>query len=825
MDRVFLTILNMTLTASFTIAVVCVARYFLRRAPKIYSYALWAVVLFNLICPFKFESAFSLIPFKANPIPTDIIAKGQETNIGGSAAGRLNMPDDKTYIPMNPAVIDVSAPRSDDTPVTPYSNAFSKETRLAFLSWIWSAGIVGMLAYAAVSYALLKRKLRFATMIDKDIYETDHIRSPFVLGFVLPRIYLPAGLAADDAGYILRHERTHIRRRDYLIKPLSYLALAIHWFNPLVWLAYFMLAKDMEMSCDECVLNEMSDENINIREIYSTALLRLATGKRLIGLSPLAFGEGSAKSRIINVLNFKKPSRWVVAAAAVLVIMLSMGCAVYRSAGITNQNGTTENVTAPRQDTVNLALPTQNINLIRDNANLMIQLPAEPIPVKIEGPADTVNIITNSNLTAELNLSGMSVGEHDTELHFDLPAGVSVDGPVKIHVVISEQPDTVKVGTSSAAPDSMPQTAAPTAAPAAEMKSEPAASAEKVISADASQLAYEQRIPVFFALNTGYTTDFMDEAYKNNFFITLDKPIVSTNNGLTLTLTRYILTGERTELLFKVNGLPKGKTTTKYDTEAGTYTSNMGNLPIDIELKLKDGNGKTIFDSDTDLSLISDFYETSEGEFLEMAVGEKNNSNWGDHTLEIPDILIIEIGGITIGAGANTDITNGQWTFSLPVDDMFKNVKPLYYEVTNLDYCNANGIYVDKFYSTATATRLAVTFDSSKNAIQIPTGDLGFTVFEDPKTHYYKWPLEQKLFVIADGEQLFETAKVIAPDGSESSSMTKLVTDYYWPQKTDKGNEYFIYMPTLYFEKPQNVTVRILDENRQPLDVELKLIK
>ena len=367
---------------------------------------------------------------------------------------------------------------------------------------------------------------------------------------------------------------------------------------------------------------------------------------------------------------------------------------------------------------------------------------------------------------------------------------------------------------------------APTSTLAATAESETASSSERMVSGAASQLAYGQRIPNFFALNTDWTSDFMIEAYNNNFFVTLDEPIVSNSNGLTMALTRYILTGERTEFLFKVSGLPEGKMSTKFNTETGAYTSNNGYSYVNISLKLKDGNGKTIFNSNSDLSLIGFSYETSEGEFLDIAVGEKNNSNWGDHALEIPDILNIEIDGITLGVGSDAYTAGGQWTFSLPVDDMFKNVKPLYYEVTNPDYCNENGIYVDKFYSTATATRMELTIDTNKNSVELPTGDLAFFLFEDKNNHFYKRPYEQKLFVEADGVQLFETAAYIPYEGYEgerSDTLTKFVSEYYWPQPTEKGMKYFIYLPTLHFSKAENIVVRVLDENRKPLEVNLRL--
>jgi len=360
----------------------------------------------------------------------------------------------------------------------------------------------------------------------------------------------------------------------------------------------------------------------------------------------------------------------------------------------------------------------------------------------------------------------------------------------------------------------------PTVTPATTAKPEPVTSSEIIISADASQLAYEQRIPDFFAANNGW--GFMDEAYNNNFFVTLDEPVVSDSNGVTLALHRYILTGERSVFRFKVSGMPDDKIKIKFNTEAGTYTSNIYSPPVQTNLKLRDGNGKTLFDSDTDISLNSDLYETEYGVFLELTIGEKNNSNWGEHLLEIPDILKIEIDKVGFIA---SDTINGQWEFTLPVDDMFKNVKPLYYEVTNSDFCNDKGIYVDKFYSTITATRMRITIDNTKNSIVQSKLDNDIILFKDPKTHNDKRPYEQKLFVEANGEQLFGIATYIGPDGSQSEGLSKLVTNYYWTQKTDKETQFFIYLPTLYFANAENVIVRILDENRNPIEANLRLIK
>jgi beta-lactamase regulating signal transducer with metallopeptidase domain len=205
---------------------------------------------------------------------------------------------------------------------------------------IWLLGVCLLVWRATINYTKLKRDLCFATKwrggnevceferipgIHDNVYETDQIHSPFVLGFIHPKIYLPVAMPESEVGFILRHEGTHIRRLDYLVKPVAFITLAIHWFNPLVWLAYYLISKDMEMSCDESVLKETDGTG------YSKALLSFAAGGRPAALSPVAFGEVSTKERIKNVLNFRQPSRWISAAAFILVLALTVGIAMNRS--------------------------------------------------------------------------------------------------------------------------------------------------------------------------------------------------------------------------------------------------------------------------------------------------------------------------------------------------------------------------------------------------------------------------------------------------------------------------------------------------------------
>jgi hypothetical protein len=195
-------------------------------------------------------------------------------------------------------------------------------------AWVWFAGAAVLLIYGVVSFFILKRNVGEAAHVEANIYESATIKSPFVLGVFAPRIYLPIGLSEQEKSYIVLHEQTHIRRHDHIVKFAAYFVLCLHWFNPLAWAAFLLMGRDMEMSCDERVLKEMGGET---KKGYSLSLLSLATERRIIGVSPLAFGEDGIKERIKNVLNFKKTSRVIIIAAVALVAVLSIGFALNKT--------------------------------------------------------------------------------------------------------------------------------------------------------------------------------------------------------------------------------------------------------------------------------------------------------------------------------------------------------------------------------------------------------------------------------------------------------------------------------------------------------------
>ena len=309
MDRVFLTILNMSLTGSFVIVVICLARFPLKKAPKFISYFLWAAAGFRLVFPFSIEGVFSLIPFKAQTIPPDILTQHvPRINSGVTFI-------DNTISGLLPS----AAPRNSVYPLQAWT---------AIGAGLWLLGFAIMLIYGVMSYFWVKRRIRESVYLEANLIEAENIQSPFVFGIITPKIYIPAGLSLKEREYILLHEKTHIRRHDHIVKFAAFFILCMHWFNPLAWAAFLLMSVDMEMSCDESVLKDQSDE---IKKDYSMSLLSLAIDRRVISGSPLAFGENGVKKRIKNVLMFRKPSRIAAAAAIVFVTVLSLGLVASRA--------------------------------------------------------------------------------------------------------------------------------------------------------------------------------------------------------------------------------------------------------------------------------------------------------------------------------------------------------------------------------------------------------------------------------------------------------------------------------------------------------------
>ncbi len=309
MENLFLHVLNMSFAASWVILILLVLRPLFVKAPRWITCLMWTVPVFRLLCPVTFESIYSLMPVKSMSIPQDIVMQRQPAIDSGSAVvdGVVN------NVLAAPAFI--PNPGDSVNPLQVYQ----------FIgTWVWVAGLAVLSAYSLISLWQLHRRLLDAVPADRNIYWCPNLETAFVVGLFRPKIYLPAGLGPAESAYILRHEEIHIRRMDHWLKAFVFLAVCIHWFNPLVWGMFVLLTRDMEMACDEAVLSELGGDK-ELKKAYSASLLNLAAGRRILSGTPLAFGEGEVKSRVKNVLNFRRPKTWVVAGALAVCVLLGIG--------------------------------------------------------------------------------------------------------------------------------------------------------------------------------------------------------------------------------------------------------------------------------------------------------------------------------------------------------------------------------------------------------------------------------------------------------------------------------------------------------------------
>ena len=297
MSEIYLKIVNMSISASWLLLAVLLLRLILKRAPKWVSVLLWGVVALRLICPFSFESVLSLIPSAETISPDIMMDWTPEISTGIHSIDTV----------VNPFITQTFAP-------DPMTSANPLQILIPVLGNLWISGIMIMLIYAAVSYALLRRKVATAVLFKNNIFQSEYVDSPFVLGIFRPRIYLPFQMDAGNMVHVITHEQAHIRRKDHWWKPLGFMLLAIYWFNPLMWLGYILLCRDIELACDEKVIREMDNEN---RANYTAALVACSIHRRRIAACPLAFGEVGVKERVKSVMNYKKPAFWVIVAAIV----------------------------------------------------------------------------------------------------------------------------------------------------------------------------------------------------------------------------------------------------------------------------------------------------------------------------------------------------------------------------------------------------------------------------------------------------------------------------------------------------------------------------
>lgn len=298
-------LMDISLTATIVILVVIAIRQLLKRTPKVFSYALWGIVLLRLLIPISIESPVSIVP--------------DHTTISNVMEFNEVLPEIEFETPQdreNNEWIRDNTP--NDEPFTQTTRVFNAEV---YLTIAWLIGMSVMMVASLISYGKLRKRVRVCVPFCKGICIADDIDTPFVMGIFRPVIYLPGTLDKAERKYIIAHERHHIRRGDHIFKALGFLALTIHWFNPLVWVAFILASRDMEMSCDEAVIRKFGED---VRADYSASLLNLATGHRMFAGTPLAFGEGNPTSRVRNLAEWKKPKRWIILICVLLCVVLAV---------------------------------------------------------------------------------------------------------------------------------------------------------------------------------------------------------------------------------------------------------------------------------------------------------------------------------------------------------------------------------------------------------------------------------------------------------------------------------------------------------------------
>jgi len=302
MDTVFLKILNMSISSCWIVLVVILLRFVLKKAPKWINCVLWGIAGLRLILPFSLESIFSLIP-SPQTLPQEVL---------GYEGTQLQQP----------AVLDViSNPIFSESISVDLGQTVDRvQLRMTTMTAVWLFGIAVLLIYTLISYLRLKRKVGTAVKLRDNIYQSENVASPFVLGLIKPKIYLPFNINGQDMEHVIAHEQAHISRKDHLWKPLGFLILTLHWFNPLVWVGYILLCRDIELACDEKVVKELNNEQ---RADYSEALLICSVNRKMIAACPLAFGEVGVKNRVKSVLNYKKPAFWIIIVAIIASIVVA----------------------------------------------------------------------------------------------------------------------------------------------------------------------------------------------------------------------------------------------------------------------------------------------------------------------------------------------------------------------------------------------------------------------------------------------------------------------------------------------------------------------
>ena len=415
MSELFLKIINMSISASWLIFAVLILRLVLKKAPKWVNVLLWGIVAIRLICPFSFESALSLIP-SAETIPKKIIS-GPSFDVQSGIT------------PVDNRINDYLGDRYFEGVTVPANNG---NTIMTILTIVWTIGILLLVAYTVISYWRLHREIDTAVRYKDNILQSENVSSPFVLGLIKPRIYLPFKLDGQDMEHVVAHEQAHIRRKDHWWKPLGFLLLTIHWFNPLMWLAYVLLCRDIELACDEKVIKGLSNEQ---RADYTQALVACSVNRRMIAACPLTFGEVGVKERVKSVMNYKKPAFWVI----IIAVIVCVGVAV---CFLTNpkQDRYTLRIVVPAGSQEEFVYTDEEVSTVRNSIKIWSG----------DGLGDTEVLLFPVNKTAETGYTatylthGMPV-EFDAEKDTWFKIGVNMQNSTNEDIIVYVEVENVEV--------------------------------------------------------------------------------------------------------------------------------------------------------------------------------------------------------------------------------------------------------------------------------------------------------------------------------------------------------------------------------------------
>ena len=415
MNELFLKIINMSISASWLVLAVLILRFVLKKAPKWINVLLWGIVAIRLICPFSFESPLSLIP-SAETIPL---------NIGMDSTPTINSGISAINNAVNPIISQSNTPMAGAS-INPL------QITIGIYEYIWIFGMIALALYTVISYWRLRRKVDTAVRYKDNIFQSENVSSPFVFGIIKPRIYLPFKMNGQDLEHVVAHEHAHIRRKDHWWKPFGFLLLTIHWFNPLMWMAYVLLCRDIELACDEKVIKELGNEQ---RGDYTQALVACSVNRRMIAACPLAFGEVSVKERVKYVMNYKKPAFWVI----IISVIVCVGVAV---CFLTNpkQDSYTLRIVVPAGSQEKFVYTDEEVSTIRNSIKIWSG----------DGLGDTevllspVNKTTETRYTATYLTHGMPV-EFDAEKDTWFKIGVNMQNSTNEDIIVYVEVENVEV--------------------------------------------------------------------------------------------------------------------------------------------------------------------------------------------------------------------------------------------------------------------------------------------------------------------------------------------------------------------------------------------